>query len=626
MKQLYHCLTFSLVVLAITSCAGTVVSEANGTDTDGAEQDSRSEPQDAVTSDVPSLDVAVPSDTQADTLDSAAGVDTGDKPETSPDDATKPEPPPESQTDILRLSAAIFDDILVIADRAALRTEKFGLPAKVVTSWAVGSVPTSPVIIEAGLRCWDINGNGTFDESTEDFDDNGIGTEADCAFHPANTADGWPGAAVAVNLVSADGGTCAVSAFTLTGYNAWTVPIPGACQRLGRISDTFVAVSSFGLLGEARLIDSRTGAVKATIELPSPPTTAPVRVGNLGFIVGTEAGLVRIAVGFGLSGMWIAEAIDVAPDRPSWIVPTGPTTFAVALWRNGDLPQSLGARLQRYQATDLSLIGGTINTPGDLWAAPVAAQIDGSLKMVLGGAGWLYGFELDSETPWFSLDTDLGTVTGLALAGDGRVYVTEMDWLGVPEVTGPGRVAVWPYDPATKESMSPVIDEIIDSPLRWAGSAALVCDVLILQAVPDGLVLSERLAAKPCGEGLVANGFARDTGDNLNSGTLSVPLDCTPGPGVPPCKGQGGCVSNSDCNDENQCTLDSCVAGVCSYKFIAGCCVDETYCDDFDPCTLNSCVDNQCEFIFSDTCCESASECNDDAPCTVDICDQGFCL
>jgi hypothetical protein len=579
-------------------------------------------------------DVAAPTDAEGTTDSSDTGEPDTITPDTLnedvvdiPEDDTGPvTPPPEAQTQILRLSAAIYEDTLVTADRAALRTEKFGLPAKIVTTWAIGSTPTSPLVLESGLRCWDINGNGTFEQNIEDFDDNGEPSEADCQFHPPNTPDGWPGAAVAVNILNGEDETCAVSAFTLTGLNAWTVPVPGRCQRLARIGDTLVAVSAAGLVGEARLINARTGAVKATIELPALPTTAPVRVGNLGFVVGTESGLVRVAVGFGLSGMWVAETKDVSPDRPTWIVPLGPSQIAVAYWRNGDLPQSLGARIQRYSASDLDEIGSLIDTPGDLWAAPVAAVVDGSLKMVLGGAGWLYGFEVESETPWLELNTDLGTVTGLALAGDGLIYVTELEWLGVPEVAGPGRVQVWPYDPVLEQVLVPAVDSTLDLPVRWAGSAALVCDVLILQAIPDGLVLSERLASKPCGGGLVANGYARDAGDNLNSGTLSAALDCTPGPGVPPCKGEGGCESNSDCDDENFCTIDSCVAGVCSYKFIAGCCIGDTNCDDFDPCTLNSCVDNQCQFIFTDTCCESASECDDDAPCTVDICDQGTCL
>lgn len=94
------------------------------------------------------------------------------------------------------------------------------------------------------------------------------------------------------------------------------------------------------------------------------------------------------------------------------------------------------------------------------------------------------------------------------------------------------------------------------------------------------------------------------------------------------------CLSNTDCNDGNICTEDTCKAdGSCSYTI--------ALCDDNDACTVDSCdpVDGHCS--YEEIICDDANACNgqeicdpaigcqtgepincDDANrCTVDICD-----
>ncbi len=99
--------------------------------------------------------------------------------------------------------------------------------------------------------------------------------------------------------------------------------------------------------------------------------------------------------------------------------------------------------------------------------------------------------------------------------------------------------------------------------------------------------------------------------------------------------GCGGCVP-ADCNDNNACTLDSCVAGTCVNTPIS--------CDDGNACTADSCDPatgcviaaipcddgNKCTLDFCDTatgCYTAPVNCNDNSACTIDSCDPatGYC-
>lgn len=50
------------------------------------------------------------------------------------------------------------------------------------------------------------------------------------------------------------------------------------------------------------------------------------------------------------------------------------------------------------------------------------------------------------------------------------------------------------------------------------------------------------------------------------------------------------CYQDIDCNDDNMCTYDQCIDGICSYR--------NKVCNDGNPITLNTCTKNEgCIFI-----------------------------
>lgn len=99
-----------------------------------------------------------------------------------------------------------------------------------------------------------------------------------------------------------------------------------------------------------------------------------------------------------------------------------------------------------------------------------------------------------------------------------------------------------------------------------------------------------------------------------------------------------GCVNNSDCNDANPCTTDTCSNGACTNTPIANCCQSAADCNDGDPCTDDGCSSNVCthtphncsdgDACTTDSCttgvgCQHvAVNCDDNNACTVDSCDS----
>jgi len=53
-------------------------------------------------------------------------------------------------------------------------------------------------------------------------------------------------------------------------------------------------------------------------------------------------------------------------------------------------------------------------------------------------------------------------------------------------------------------------------------------------------------------------------------------------------------VPNSHCNDNNTCTIDACIGGICIHKPKKGCCLDKFDCNDGNLCTFDQCVFNEC--------------------------------
>jgi len=79
----------------------------------------------------------------------------------------------------------------------------------------------------------------------------------------------------------------------------------------------------------------------------------------------------------------------------------------------------------------------------------------------------------------------------------------------------------------------------------------------------------------------------------------------------------------TDCDDQDPCTLDSCVEGQCVHENTCACRNDDD-CDDADACTYDTCEGGQC--AHQEICvCEQDSDCDDSNPCTNDSCLQGHC-
>jgi len=104
------------------------------------------------------------------------------------------------------------------------------------------------------------------------------------------------------------------------------------------------------------------------------------------------------------------------------------------------------------------------------------------------------------------------------------------------------------------------------------------------------------------------------------SGTLDCDddNDCT----LDSCDPEAGCVHDNKvgpCDDGNPCTAgDICVNGVCvGGEFVPGCCNSDEDCDDGWPCTIGVCEDSGCTAIPAD--------CDDGNECTSDACYDGAC-
>jgi len=72
------------------------------------------------------------------------------------------------------------------------------------------------------------------------------------------------------------------------------------------------------------------------------------------------------------------------------------------------------------------------------------------------------------------------------------------------------------------------------------------------------------------------------------------------------------CTKNSDCDDTNLCTLDTCVGGVCQHKALADntSCSDGIYCNGLETCQSGTCTSGAKVF------------CDDGNSCTTDSCNE----
>jgi len=108
-------------------------------------------------------------------------------------------------------------------------------------------------------------------------------------------------------------------------------------------------------------------------------------------------------------------------------------------------------------------------------------------------------------------------------------------------------------------------------------------------------------AGAPSTEGPPGNATCYDGIDN-DCNNLTDSAD-------PKCR---ACTQDSECNDFNLCTQDSCTGGVCKNTPYADntSCSDNLYCNGIEKCQSGVCVAGQKVF------------CDDNDPCTVDTCDE----
>lgn len=123
---------------------------------------------------------------------------------------------------------------------------------------------------------------------------------------------------------------------------------------------------------------------------------------------------------------------------------------------------------------------------------------------------------------------------------------------------------------------------------------------------------------KACTEGdTCSNGQCFGTVKSCKDGDACTADACNPATGKcanTPISGctqeQPECVSNSDCNDGNQCTDDLCVMNACEYIPDNGnTCITGSLCTSGDKC-------------FNGQCIGTAVDCTDNNPCTADECDN----
>ena len=81
------------------------------------------------------------------------------------------------------------------------------------------------------------------------------------------------------------------------------------------------------------------------------------------------------------------------------------------------------------------------------------------------------------------------------------------------------------------------------------------------------------------------------------------------------------CASDSDCDDGNMCTDDTCTTGVCTVTNSTSTCDDGDECTESDVCTVGTCAGTAV-----DGCCAFDVNCDDGDDCTSDTCISNACV
>jgi hypothetical protein len=156
-----------------------------------------------------------------------------------------------------------------------------------------------------------------------------------------------------------------------------------------------------------------------------------------------------------------------------------------------------------------------------------------------------------------------------------------------------------------------------------------------------------------CPSGCLLNSSLCDDGNLCTSDTClpngdceNTPVSCDDGNPctLDSCDAATGCLNVANdgalCDDGNACTDgDICVSTVCTGEAVPGCCTIDSNCDDGDPCTVDSCIGGTCtnapkNCAVEDKCavgyCEPSTgdcmttpvTCNDGNVCTDDYCNS----
>ncbi|MFT7621088.1 MAG: hypothetical protein ACI9WU_000249 [Myxococcota bacterium] len=521
----------------------------------------------------------------------------------------------------LAWAPAFADDLIITVDSQRVISRIPGLPTTTVAEIEDNETALSPVAITEGLLCWDIDQDGEFDVFNEDYDGDGEPGEGDCALHP----EGFPNGATGVLLTINTEAGCQLRAITAAGHPAWTQSLDGQCFPAASVGAGFIVPTSGGQNGNLQFFRARNGSTGAKITLPGSPTTGPARLDQDHFAIGSDLGVTVVGVGFGDSpALFTIGTVNTAPDVPLALAASGEGTLIAAMFRAGDAPGSFGRRIQRFVIEpEVEALGDPISLPGDQWTQPLSVQIAGAWQIIAAGYGWVRGFDRSTGEEDWTLEVPLGTVTGLAAGADERIYVAETEWNG--DETVDARWQVRRVAPGLTNLAEVVMESVGQVPIRGVSSPILRCQTVHVQTVSIDQ-LSTTVQSKACPGALAPAGWSRPFGGNDNRGNPAVAVDCWAGQGVPPCEAVEGCTDNADCDDQSECTLDSCQQGECTYKLLPGCCLDDDDCDDGDPCTVEECLaTGECKYLASTVCCESSVDCDDGSVCTVDVCDQGFC-
>lgn len=83
------------------------------------------------------------------------------------------------------------------------------------------------------------------------------------------------------------------------------------------------------------------------------------------------------------------------------------------------------------------------------------------------------------------------------------------------------------------------------------------------------------------------------------------------------------CTLNTDCDDANTCTDDTCPAGVCVFTNNVAACDDGLLCTNNDVCSSGACTGTGIAGCLK---CTIDTDCDDSDPCTDDTCPTGLCF